>query len=122
MTAVNLGALVLPAAMNAFAIPVAFTPNDGTPPFTGRGSYAYRETDLILDDGSALASVVISLGISLAEFPVIPKVGYALVLTPQNPPLSSFGPCSFTVDKVRPDGQGGATLVLKAGQPVNVSG
>ena len=117
--AVDFDGLVLKTAMNTFALPVTVTPASGAP-FAGRGVWRYQDMDVLLEDGSSLSSTTITLGIRIAEFGVLPKVGDALAADP--PAWAPVQARHYLVDKVRPDGQGGASLVLKAKQPVPVTG
>jgi hypothetical protein len=111
---------VLKAAMGAFALPVNIVPNDGSAAYAAQGVWRYQDIDVLMEDGSTLSSTTITLGIRLSDWPAIPKVGYAITATP--PAWAPVTARAYLIDKVRPDGQGGANLILKAQQPVVSTG
>jgi hypothetical protein len=73
--------------------------------------------DAILEDGSKISSTEISLGVQLSMFPIFPAKGDCV-----SGPMPSGAMGTFLVDELKPDGLGGARLVLKAMQPVPSSG
>jgi hypothetical protein len=119
---VDFSDLVLGPCMDAFAgptdrnqpitwFPIVSIPDSGPMPGM-RGIWRYVDREVALDDGSILTTTEITLGIRLADWPVIPSVGDGLTA-----PLGTY-----LIDKIKPDSQGGASLVLKAGQPVPATG
>ena len=111
---IDFGKLVVGPAMNAFAIGVVFTPPGQAPLPQSRGVWSYRTSDVILEDGSRLSTVDISLGIWGSEYPVMPQSGWKM--------RNTVNGSDYLVDAVIPDGQGGWTVRLKALTPVLVSG
>lgn len=107
--------------MRTFALPVTVTPNDGAgAAYAAQGIWRYQDLDVMLEDGSSLSSTTITLGIRISDWKVFPKVGYAISADP--PKWAPVQARNYLIDKVRPDGQGGASLVLKAKQPVPATG
>ena len=108
--AIDFSALVLAPAMTTFAIPVTITPTVSQPlaaPYANRGIWSVQDVDVMLEDGSMLSSKSYTLGISFADYVVAPSKGDGIALNGGN----------YLVDQIRPDGQGGARLILKALQP-----
>jgi|ERR1035437_151899 hypothetical protein len=95
--------------MLVFAIPVTHTPKGGVSYLT-QGIWSMTHLDVMMDDGSKLSTVTISLGISLSQFYFIPAVGDTIALAESGQ--------TFLIDDIQPDGQGGAKLLLKAAVPV----
>jgi hypothetical protein len=81
----------------------------------------------MMEDGSVLASKSIELGIQYSLFTVPPKKGDSVQITLTEFMISQMAqaavtrgfanPANYLIDQVRPDGQGGARIVLKALQP-----
>ncbi len=107
---VDFSSLVLAPCMATFAIPITVTPTvsqPGAQGYAAQGIWDVREVDVVLEDGSTLASKTYIVGIRLAEYAVAPRNGDGIVINGNN----------YIIDQMRPDGQGGARLVLKALQP-----
>ena len=127
---VDLSDLVLGPNMDVWAKPVMVTPvksQPGQPAYAAEGIWTQTDIDVLLDGGERLASSTLTLGIKLDDFVaaaagVWPAVGDQLsVLRSDIPGLAPgvSGSANFLIDMVRPDGQGGAKLILKALTPVN---
>lgn len=109
--------------MDTFALSVTIFPTDGGAPYAARGVWRYQDTDVMLDDGTLLSSTTITLGIRLSEYPAVPLRGYGVqIYRPAWAKPNAFDVQNYVIDMVRPDGQGGASLVLKAKQPVPITG
>jgi hypothetical protein len=107
---IDFGALVLGPAMAAFAWPITVTPlasQPGQAAYAARGSFDAESQSIPLEDGSELQSVRIILGIRLNEFPIAPRQGDRIAVT------SPTDTQSYFVDRITPDGQGGAEMALK---------
>jgi hypothetical protein len=128
--AIDFSRLVLGPAMDVFAIPIAWTPTvsqPGQPPYTVNAIWTVKDIDVLMEDGSVLASKSIELGIQYSLFAVPPRKGDGVQITltefmiaqmAQVPVGRGFAnPANYLIDQVRPDGQGGARIVLKALQP-----
>ena len=105
---VDFNALVITPNMLVFAIPVTHTPKGGEPYLT-QGIWTLQHLDVMMDDGSKLSTETISLDIQLMQFFFIPAVGDTIALISGQ---------TFLIDDIRPDGQGGAKLILKANIPI----
>jgi hypothetical protein len=126
----DLSALVLGPNMDVWAKPVTVTPiksQPGQSAYSAQGIWTQSDIDVLLDGGERLASSTLTLGIKLDDFAaagagVWPAVGDQIsVLRSDIPGLAAgvTGSANFVIDVVRPDGQGGAKLTLKALTPVN---
>ena len=105
--AIDFADLVLGPAMATFAIPVTITPTVSQPSaaaYSAQGIWTVQDVDVLLEDGSTIASKSYWLGIALGEFTIAPIKGDGVTLNGNG----------YLIDQVRPDGQGGAKLVLKA--------
>ena len=119
---VDFAGLVLVPCMEEFAAPtdrnqpITWFPvvsNSSSPARPGmRGIWKIVDMDVMLEDGSIVSTSTITLGILLSDWPWYPQVGDVLTA-----PLGTY-----TIDKVRVDGMGGASLVVKAGQPLPTTG
>jgi hypothetical protein len=115
--------LVLAPAMAAFALPVTITPlvsQKNAAPYAAQGIWTITDLDLVLEDGEAFSNRTLKFGIRLSDYVVAPKQGDWVTSAVKYLPLTywqgDFDPTSdidLIVDDVRPDGQGGATLILK---------
>ncbi len=105
---IDFARLVLGPDMVIFAIPVTVTPTvsqpNGPACYVARGIWTVQDVDVVLEDGSTIASKSYWLGIKLDDFAVPPIKGDGILLKGDN----------YLIDQVRPDGHGGAKLVLKA--------
>lgn len=119
MTSVNWDATVQAATQAAFAYPATFIPKSGAPPYVVQGIPRYQTIDFMMDDGTKVSTVEITLGIRLSLFAVFPKVGDMIRMVS---PVAPFGMNKYTIDRFNPDGLGGASLVLKALQPTPTTG
>lgn len=108
--------------MNPFQIlPLASQP--GVAAYAMNGIWRYRDTDVVLEDGQVVTTSEITVGVRLNTFPVMPAIGDKLVNVPLSPPYGPIGMLgSYLIDKMRPDGMGGASLLVKAMQPVAAVG
>ena len=114
--AIDFSNLVLAPAMTTFAlsiqiIPTVSQPNYSAPAlapqaYVAQGIWTVQDVDVLLEDGSTLASKSYILGIRFADYLIPPVKGDGVVLNAAN----------YVIDQVRPDGQGGARLILKAMQ------
>lgn len=117
---VDFSGLVLAPAMDAFAKPVTFAPTASQPSvaaFPARGVWSVRHLDVPLDGEGSLSARTLMLGIRLAEFATQPLQGDSVTITTDDqvtiPGVAIGTPVNFLIDDVQPDGQGGATLILK---------
>ena len=117
---VNWDQTVLAATQMAFAYPATFIPKSGAPPYIVQGIPRYQTIDFMMDDGTKVSTVEITLGIRLSLFAVFPKVGDTIKMVSAG--QAAFGVNSYTIDRFNPDGLGGASLVLKALQPTPTTG
>ena len=128
--AIDFSRLVLGPAMDVFAIPVTWTPTvsqPAQPPYMVNAIWTVKDVDVIMEDGSVLASKSIELGIQYSLFAVPPRKGDGVQITLTEFMIAQMGqvavnrgfanPANYLIDQVRPDGQGGARIVLKALQP-----
>jgi hypothetical protein len=115
--------LVLMPAMTVFSYPVTITPKVSQPnaaPYPARGIWTVTELDVIAEDGGVLSNRTLKFGIALNDFTFAPKQGDWITALAGQLPLGYWqdeflvgATVDFIIDDVRPDGQGGATLVLK---------
>lgn len=107
---VDFSALVLAPNMSTFAVPITITPvrsQPGQPAYVAEGIWSTVDMDVMLEDGSKLASTTLQLGIRLADFAVLPQPSDQV----------TFGANEkYLIDIVRDDGQGGGKLILKSMQ------
>lgn len=104
---IDFSGLVLGPAMATFAIPITVSPIVSQPTaaaYAAQGVWTVQDVDILLEDGSTLASKSYWLGIKLADYAVVPIKGDGVTVNGNG----------YVIDQVRPDGQGGAKLVLKA--------
>jgi hypothetical protein len=107
---IDFAGLVLSPCMATLAIAVTITPTVSQPhaaAYANRGIWTVQDVDVVLEDGSIIASKSYTLGIALADYAIAPLVGDGVAIGADN----------YLVDMVRPDGQGGVRLMLKALQP-----
>jgi hypothetical protein len=119
----DFSALVLGPCVAVFGWPALVTPLKSQPnakPYSANGIWTITDIDIPLDDGEVMSNRTLKFGIRLSDFTVAPKQGDWITASVQYLPLTywqgDFDPGSnidLIVDDVRPDGQGGATLVLK---------
>lgn len=98
--------LVLGPTMNIFGQPVVVTPSRSQPsaaPYVAQGIFKADATSIPMDDGTVIAATIYTLGVRLSD--------YAVPMMPEDQIVTSG--LSFQIDRVHPDGQGGATLTLK---------
>jgi hypothetical protein len=99
--------------MAIFAVPVMITPTVSQPASGGATSYwsggiwTVQHLDVMMDNGSKMSTVTISLGIQLGNFEVTPCVGDMITIATGQ---------QYLIDDIQPDGYGGAKLILKATQ------
>ena len=114
--------LVLAPAMDVFAKAVTFTPvvsQPGADPYAARGVWSITDVDIVTDDGGSFSNRTLKLGISLNDYAAAPQQGDLIAAQATDLPLGYWqgaitaGVINFIVDDFRPDGQGGATLILK---------
>jgi hypothetical protein len=99
--AVDWDQMVLAPNMAVFGECATYSPKGGSPfQVTGIFDEEYHEVGLL--EGPAITSAMPVLGIRLAEFPSPPKQGDQLTVCGK----------TFAVREVRPDGHGGAKLML----------
>jgi hypothetical protein len=115
--------LVLGPAMEAFSLPVTITPLKSKPmaaPYQARGVWTITDVDIVTEDGGTFSNRTLKFGIRLLEFTVAPKQGDLITTAVSGLPLAYWqgaidpsGNIDLLVDDFRPDGQGGATLIVK---------
>jgi hypothetical protein len=115
--------LVLGPNISVFGKRVTVTPKASQPnaaPYCVKGIWEVVHVDLVTEDGGNLSSKTLKLGIRLSDFSFAPKKGDWISTPACDLPLvywqGEFEPGSiidFLIDDIRPDGQGGATLLLK---------
>ncbi len=106
----DFASLVLGPAMAVFADPITFTPTvsqPGVAAFPARGVYASKPVDIRVEGGT-MSDVQPTLGIKIDDYPVAPKQGDSFVRA---------GITWFVWD-IKPDGQGGADLIIKETSPL----
>lgn len=114
---IDFAALALGPGIATFGRPVTVTPPSARPPippFAASGVWAVRNVDVSLNEGESLNSVTITLGIRLSDWPVAPKQGMQIQV-PAAGGLPDEG--THWIERVNPDGQGGAILTLKKKPP-----
>jgi hypothetical protein len=107
---VDFDALVLKPAMDTFSKPMIVKPLSSqplAPIYAARGVWSKRPVDIATEGGGILSSEERKIGIRISEFPV---------------PVAPLDQVKFDgdwywVDDVDEDGQGGASLTLKALDP-----
>ncbi|TCR60946.1 hypothetical protein [Bosea sp. BK604] len=110
---IDFNALVLGPAMAAFARPITILPavsQPGEPAYPGRGIWGKRPADFQLEDGSAVGTDVLVIGIRIGEFPILPQPGDQIDIDAYAS-LPRVGLCEMVDDG--DDGQGGYALVVK---------
>lgn len=111
----DFAALVLGPAMQAFGKPFTVTPSASLPdaaPYRVCGIWEEQHVDIQTMDGGVLSSNTIDLGIKLDDFTAVPQQGDMVALTSVRdwrPELLG----NYIIDDVKPDGQGGAKIMLK---------
>lgn len=104
---IDFSALVLGPCQDVFGVSITIDPlksQPSVPPYDARGIWTVKDVDVIMEDGTVLASKSYEIGVRLSEYP-IPPVKTDQVTVNAN---------TYAIDEVRPDGQGGAKWVLKA--------
>lgn len=114
---IDFAALALGPGITAFGRPVTVKPLASKPirqPFDTSGVWAVQNTSIELEAGASLNTTKITLGIRLSDWKYPPEQ-FAFVRVP----AAGFYPDEGTlwIDNINPDGQGGASLVLKRGNP-----
>jgi hypothetical protein len=110
--------LVLRPAMHAFGKPITITPTVSQPnaaPYPARGVWEEQHVEIPLMDGGLLSANTLDLGIRLSEFAVRPVQGDFVGIADTRfwrPELIG----SYVINDVKPDGQGGAKIILKRQQ------
>jgi hypothetical protein len=107
---IDFDTLVLGPSMAVFGQPCTVTPGvsqPGVAPYAAPGIFKANETSIPMDDGSVIASTICTLGIRLSD--------YAIPMVPDD--QVTVAGMTFWVDRVHPDGQGGATLTLRRSPP-----
>jgi hypothetical protein len=113
--AVNFSALALSPAIAVFGKPVTFTPAASQPaaePYQISGIWEEQHIDIQLDQGGVLSANNLDLGVRLHDFAAVPRQNDIIAIsdtTLWRPELIG----TYLVDDIKPDGQGGAKLVLK---------
>lgn len=97
--------------------PEKSNPNGAT--YAATGIFTIAAFDIPTDAGGFMTTISIKFGIRMADFAYPPKQGDLLSTPVSNLPVGYWqgwaNPTTtldFLVDDVRPDGQGGATLIL----------
>jgi len=108
--------LVLRPALHAFGKPITVTPTKSQPnnplPYPACGIWEEQHVDIPLMDGGVLSSNSLVLGIRLHEFAVIPVQGdFVAISDTRCWRAELIG--NYIIDDYKPDGQGGAKIVLK---------
>ena len=115
---IDFSALALGPGIAVFARPFTVRPVASQPaapqPYDGRGVWTSKPTEIVTEEGRVLNTSRLTLGVRLSEFEVAPKAR-DLVDIPAHLSLPAEGLC--WIEDIDPDGQGGATLVLKRGAP-----
>lgn len=120
---IDFSALVLAPCMGVFGSPVTVTPSRSQPlaaPYVARGVWHVDNVNVITEDGGTFSNRTIKLGIRMADFSVTPTQGDWITTSTANLPLAYWEgevdkgeSIDFVIDDQNPDGQGGASLVLK---------
>jgi hypothetical protein len=101
--------------MRVFGKPITVTPaqsQPGKPAYPARGIWEEQHVDIPLGEGGILSANTLDLGIKLDEFAAIPAQGDFVALTATKfwrPELIG----TYVIDDFKPDGQGGAKIILK---------
>lgn len=112
---VDFSALALAPCLAVFGKPVLFTPAASQPlasPYPVNGIWEEQHVDIPLTEGGVLSANTIDLGVRLDDFAALPAQGDKVAIsdtTQWRPELIG----NYLVDDVKPDGQGGAKLILK---------
>ena len=116
-------ALCLAPQMNVFGHPIIVTPVQSQPstaPYAATGIFTIVSVSIPTDDGGFLSSVSLKLGINMADYPVAVQQGDWITVAVGDLPLGYWQgtidptiPMDFSIFDMTPDGQGGATCVLK---------
>ena len=114
---IDFAALALSPGINAFARPVMIRPvrsQPGQPAYPARGVWSSRPVEIQTEEARILNTRLITLGIMLSEFPVAPKTRDHVDV-----PAAGFYPAEgrHWIEDIDLDGQGGASLTLKKGDP-----
>lgn len=116
--ALDFDRLVLGPAMRVFARPVRVYPVRSQPPgtvyYAARGIWRRQPADMMLEDGGVLGTDVLTLGVRISEFAVLPVKGDRVYI-PASLPLTHIGLCE--IDDDGEDGQGGYNWTLKIIDP-----
>lgn len=120
---IDFSALVLAPNLAIFGKSVTVTPKSSQPfaaPYAATGIWTMEHVDVSLEDGSVVSSSRLKFGIRLADFTAVPKQGDWITAAVTDLPLGywqgDLDPTSaidLEVADFHPDGQGGATLILK---------
>lgn len=131
---INFDELVLGPSVDVFGIPIVLTPTASQPGQPAYSSdvngnpllaiWSVKDVDVMLNDGALLATKTLELGIQYSRFSVPPRRGDGVQITLTEFMIAQLGqapvnrgfanPANYTIDQVRPDGQGGARILLKA--------
>lgn len=103
---------------NVTIIPVKSQPMSG--PYSSRGVWQVDNINVATDEGGTFSSRILKFGIKLNEFTIPPLQYDILSIMASDLPMGYFAdalvPSSnidFVINDIQPDGQGGATLMLK---------
>lgn len=116
---IDFATLVLGPAMDTFAGPIMVTPTKSRPsdstPYVARGSLGQKPVEEQLENSEMFHRTFrLSLGIKLAEFPVMPVQEDFVERPPGVAFTSGLLPDGrFVISDVLPDGQGGVDLILQ---------
>lgn len=120
---IDFQAMVLGPCMDTFARPVTVTPVKSQPlvaQYDSRGIWEVTAIDIVTEDGGSMQSRNIKLGIQFNDYTIIPAQGDIIESKASDIPLAYWqgyvdpnSSIEFLVDDQRPDGQGGAYLILK---------
>lgn len=119
---IDFSGLCLAPQMAIFGKQATITPEQSNPngaAYTAIGIFTINAIDIPTDGGGFMTSTTIKFGIRLADYVYPPKQGDIFSTPVSNLPVGYWqgwaNPTTnldFRVDDVRPDGQGGATLLL----------
>jgi hypothetical protein len=93
--------------MGVFGEPATFQPAVGAP-FTIHGTFHEAYTSVVVADEMAVSTTGPAIGVRLSEFPAPPKQKDRVVITA----TSLHGGGTYVVKEMRPNGIGGALLLL----------
>jgi hypothetical protein len=120
---IDFSALVLAPCMEVFAKPVTVTPTKSQPlaaPYDARGIWHVDNVKIVTEDGGTFSNRTIKLSVLMADFTATPAQGDWISTEAKHLPLAywqgDIDPNSnidFVIDDQSPDGQGGASLILK---------